>query len=256
MSPDNILKIFNSFQGFFCYQLFYFLTDKENVKVFTNPDQPNTFILKYQDMITTYGHKGTVEQLLNTIIKENELEEGTRYRLLFQNHHLKSIQLVFDDFDFIEDSVSYNDGINRLQIMMLDKNRFIPKRQLKSGKRIKAELLESFDPTLAEYAKTGVVYGIIEDTNLISAAPVPFIYKDPEYSFAILHNVFTKEEKRNKGYATGSIRAALNFLFTRKVIKQVYMAIDEQNIGFSMLEKIGFESTGGEWLATFCFLKE
>lgn len=250
---ENVLRIINANQAMFCYQLYYHLNSKDKIKIHSIQEQPNTFIFQYENLLTTYGHKATVEKLLSKLSKE--IDGGTRYQVLFQHHHLKSISAVFQDFDFIEESVNHKDGINRLQVMQLEKSQFLPKRQLKSGKRIKAELLEHFDPDLAEYAKTGVVYGIIEDTELISVCPVPFIHKDFNYSFAILHEIYTKEVKRKKGYATGSVRAALNFLFTRKAIKNVYIAIDEDNVGVNMLEKIGFERTGGEWLGSYAFLK-
>lgn len=250
---QSILSIIKSNQGLFCYQFYFFLTDKEKVKIHSNPDHPNTFIWHYKDMLAFYGHKATLEQLLKEY--REKLDDSTRYLILFQNHQISSIQQNFSDFDFIEDSVPHNDGINRLQIMAMNKADFLPKRQLKSGKRIKAEIAEQFDPDLAEYAKTGVVYGIIENAKLMSVCPVPYIYKGFNYSFAILHNIYTHEAKRKKGYATGSVRSALNYLFTRKIIKNVYVLIDEQNVGKKMLEKIGFESTGGEWLGTYCFLK-
>ena len=253
MSNNNVLRIIKSSQGIFCYQLYYYLTDKDKTKIHSNPDQPNTFILHYNDIMTLYGHKGTIEKLLKEYSKN--LDHSKRFLLLFQNHHISIVQKYFDNFDFIEEAVPYDDGINRFQVLMLDKSNFVPKRQLKSGKRIKSELLEHFDPDLAEFARTGVVYGIIHDTELISVCPVPFIYKDLNHSFAILHNIYTKEDKRKKGYATGSIRSALNFLFTRKIIKKVYILIDEQNVGMKMLEKIGFEQVGGEWLGSNCFLK-
>lgn len=250
---ETSLKIMKSSQPFFCYQIYDYLQRKDEVKVHTVPDVPNTFIFQRGENLTFYGHKATVENLFKQI--KPDLDEGTRYEIHFQNHHITSIKSLFDDFDFIDDTVNYSDGFNRLQAMVLEKTNFMPKRQVKSGKRISAELLKHFDPDLVEYAESGVVYGIIEDTDLISVCPVPYIYKDENYSFAILHNIYTNEKHRQKGYATGSVRAALNFLFTRKIIKSVYTHVDEENPGAHMLEKIGFEATGDLWLGARCFLK-
>jgi GNAT superfamily N-acetyltransferase len=249
----ELLRIFHSSPSLFSYQLFNFLQRRDQVQIHTLPDNPNTFIFQYKHYLTFYGHKGTIEVLLKNI--SSSLDESTRYEILFQNHHITSIQAFFGDFDYIDDSVTYSDSFNRLQSMTLEKANFVPRRHLKSGKRIPAELLDHFDPDLVEYANTGVIYGIIEDAELISVCPVPFIHKDDTYSFAILHGIYTNERFRRKGYATGSVRAALNFLFTRKIIKSVYLLVDEENPGKKMFEKIGFESNENQWLGARCFKK-
>ena len=247
------LSIFNSNPSLFCYQLYDYLAQADHVKIHSLPDAPNTFIFQYKHYLTFYGHKATLETLFKKI--SADLDASIRYEILFQNHHITSIKALFDDFDFIDDTVNYSDGFNRLQSMMLEKTNFMPKRSLKSGKRISADLLSHFDPDLIDYANSGVVYGIIEDTDLISVCPVPFIYKDDSYSFAIIHGVYTNEKFRHKGYATGSVRAALNFLFTRKIIKSIYLLVDEENPAVSMFEKIGFEADGNQWLGARCFLR-
>ena len=248
---SEVLRILNSSPSFFSYQLFDYLAHPEQVTIHSSPEAPNTFILEYKHYLTFYGHKATLE----TLLKQIELDESTRYQIFIQNHHIASIKSFFDDFDFIDDTVNYSDGFNRLQSMTLEKTNFLPKRALKSGKKITADLLKHFDPDLVDYATSGVVYGIIEDTDLISVCPAPFIYKDANYSFAILHGIYTNEKYRRKGYATGSIRAALNFLFTRKIIKSVYILVDEENPAVSMFEKIGFEADGNQWLGARCFVK-
>ena len=253
MSLETFNKIFHSQQSLFCYQLYNYLEKQDQVKIHSLPDTPNTFIYEYKHYLTFYGHKGTIETLFKKIAPT--LDPSTRYEINFQNHHITSINSFFSDFDYIDDSVTYSDNFNRLQSMSLEKTNFIPKRHLKSGRRIPEELLKHFDAELAEYSQSGVVYGIIEDAELISVCPVPYIYKDDNYSFAILHNVYTNEKFRRKGYATGSVRAALNFLFTRKIIKSVYVVADEENPGVKMLEKIGFEPSGDQWLGARCFLK-
>ena len=252
MSPE-MLRIFNSAQPLFCYQLYNYLDRQDQVKVHTLPDVPNTFIFEFKHYLTFYGHKATLETLFKKI--SGDLDPSTRYEILFQNHHITSIKSFFDDFDYTDDTVTYPDNFNRMQPMVLEKTNFVPKRHLKVGKKLPPELLTHFDQDLVQYAETGVVYGIIEDAELISVCPVPFMHKDDNYSFAILHDIRTNEKFRRKGYATGSVRAALNFLFTRKIIKSVYVVIDEQNPGGKMLEKIGFEATGDQWLGARCFLK-
>lgn len=236
----------------FCYQRYRYFTNPSEVTIHRHPDQPNTFVYQYDSFLTTYGHKGTVELILADLTKN--LDPATRYEVTFQNHHLPSIQKYFGDFDLIDEAGDEREGINQLLTMQLDKASFTPRRQLKTGKRIEGEMLGHFDPDLEEYAQTGVVYGIIEDAELISAAPVPFIRKEGKDSFAILHGVYTNERYRQKGYATGSVRAALNFLFTRKIIRSVFVWVDEENPGVEMYRKIGFESAG-MWLGTNCFLR-
>lgn len=253
MNDESIIKILNSSQPLFCYQLYNYLQKQDQVKIHALPDTPNTFIYEYKHYLTFYGHKGTIETLFKKVAPS--LDPSTRYEINFQNHHITSIKTFFDDFDYIDDSVTYADNYNRLQSMSLDKTNFIPKRHLKSGRRLPEELLKHFNQELVDYATSGVVYGIIEDAELISVCPVPFIHKDDNYSFAILHGIYTDEKFRRKGYATGSVRAALNFLFTRKIIKSVYVVVDEENPGVKMLEKIGFEPTGDQWLGARCFLK-
>lgn len=250
---DQILSIFNANQSFFCYQLYDYLAQSDQIKIHSIPEAPNTFIFQYKHYLTFYGHKATLESLFKKI--HSDLDPSTRYEIYFQNHHITSIKGFFDDFDFIDEAVDYSDGFNRLQPMILEKTNFMPKRALKSGKRISGELLTHFDPDLVDFANSGVVYGIIEDTDLISVCPVPIIYKDDFYSFAIIQGVYTNERFRHKGYATGSVRAALNFLFTRKIIKSVYLLVDEENPAVAMFEKIGFEADGNQWLGARCFLK-
>ena len=65
----------------------------------------------------------------------------------------------------------------------------------------------------------------------------------------------TKEEFRNKGYGTGSLRSILNFLITRKTIKNIYTWAGNDKC-FSMFEKAGFIQTGTEWTATLAFVKD
>ena len=250
---DEPIKIFHSAPALFCYQIYSYLQHPDQIKIHTLQEAPNTFIFQRENYLTFYGHKGTIETLFKKIAPD--LDPATRYEIYFQNHHITSIQTLFNDFDYIDDSVTYADNFNRLQSMILEKTNFIPKRHLKSGKRIPADLLKHFDPDLVDYANSGVVYGIIEDAELISVCPVPYIFKDDTYSFAILHGIYTNEKFRRKGYATGSVRAALNFLFTRKIIKSVYVLVDEENPGVQMMEKIGFEATGDQWLGARCFLK-
>ena len=78
--------------------------------------------------------------------------------------------------------------------VILSKPNFTPKRHLKAGKRIRPDLLDHFDPELKEFAEHGIVYGIIEDAELISVCPVPFIYQEADLSFAIIHNIYTNEK--------------------------------------------------------------
>ncbi len=250
---ETSLNIIKSSPAFFCYQLYDYLQRKDEITVHMIPEVPNTFIFQREHYLTFYGHKATIETLFKKIAPD--LDPSTRYEIYFQNHHITSIRSLLDDFDYIDDTVQYPDNFNSLHSMVLEKTNFMPKRQVKSGKRISPDLLKHFDPELVEYAESGVVYGIIEDTELISVCPVPYIYKDNNYSFAILHGIYTNEQYRHKGYATGSVRAALNFLFTRKIIKSVYTLVDEENPGVQMLEKIGFEATGDQWLGARCFLK-
>lgn len=257
---SEILKILSNTPELFSFQLYYYLNHKDTISIYTTPEAPNTFILMFKDIlfedkcyITAYGHKATIEALLKSLVLN--LDHSTRYELLFQHHHLATIKYFFDDFDFIDESATHSDNINRLQAMSIEKANFVPKRHLRTGKKLTPELLEHFDPDLLLYANSGVVYGIIEDAELISVAPVPFIYKSNDYSFAIIHNFFTNEKYKRKGYATGAIRAALNFLFTRKIIKSVYLLVDEQNPAVKMLEKIGFETSSSQWLGARAFLK-
>ena len=250
---EEFIKIFNSMPALFCYQLYDTLQRKDEIQIHSSPEAPNTFIFQREHYLTFYGHKATLESLFKTI--SDTLDPATRYEIYFQNHHITSIKGLFGDFDYIDETVSYPDNFNRMQSMVLEKTNFVPKRHLKSGKRISTDLLKHFDPDLVDYANSGVVYGIIEDTDLISVCPAPYICKNDMYSFAILHGIYTNERFRHKGYATGSVRAALNFLFTRKIIKSVYTLVDEENFGVQMLEKIGFEATGDQWLGARCFLK-
>lgn len=255
---SNFLSIANQNSAQFAYQLYHVLNQSENVEIFQSPDNQNTFIYKYKNYLTTYGHKGTVEKLLSQLIGKNIIDKGTRWEITFQNHHRTIINSLFDDFDFIEEFGGGNDAIsNNLQTMELQKSNFTPRRQLKAGKKIRADLLDHFDQDLKNIVERGgYVYGVLEDTELKSVCPVPYIYKDSSISFAVLHGIKTNEKYRKKGYATGSVRAALNFLFTRKTIKSIFLWVDEDNFpAVHMFEKIGFESVGN-WIGTRCFLKE
>ncbi|MHA2363407.1 MAG: GNAT family N-acetyltransferase [Candidatus Hodarchaeales archaeon] len=249
---SNFLSVANQNQAQFAFQLYRVLTHPEKVKIYQIEEQPNTFVYIYKHYLTTYGHKGTIEDILNKLTKTELLETNTRYEITFQHHHLPSIRKFFGDFDIIEE-LGGSGEFNHLIAIELNKTNFTPKRLLKSGKRIKSDLLDHFDPELKELVENGYVYGIIQDTELISVCPIPFIYKNELYSFAILHQIFTAEAHRQKGFATGSTRSALNFIFTRQIIKAAYAWVDEDNPAVHMFEKMGFEQAG-HWIGTRCFL--
>lgn len=255
---QNFLSITSKNQAQFAFQFYRVLTQPERLKIYQIPNQSGTFLICYKNFLTFYGHKGTISELLYNVYNQGKLDRTTRWEILFQNHHRTVISNYFDDFDIIEEAGGEG-SYNNLVAMSLNKSNFTPKRQLKTGKRIRSDLLdhfEEFDPNLKDIAdKGGYIYGILEDTELKSIASIPFVYKKDNISFAILHNVYTKEKYRNKGYGTGSVRSALNFLFTRKAIKSVYLWVDEANPAIHIFKKIGFEHAGN-WIGTRCFLKD
>ena len=119
-------------------------------------------------------------------------------------------------------------------------------------KEIAPDMVEE-NPELTE----GFIYGIIEDAELVSIAPAPYIISRPQVSFAMLKNVWTKEALRGQGYATGTVRSMLNFLFTRKAIKSVYCWVEENNEpAMNLFKGIGFQETTLTWMGTRGFVKD
>ena len=253
ITPEEKKHIFRLAEGNmaqFCYQYCWTLLKADQIQVLSND---GTFIFKLGSHVTTYGHLATIQ----TLLRKFPFDIGERVTIIFPSHHLPAIQSRFEDFALLDESETTSGNFSHIRCLSLDRSNFVPKRQAKTAKSIKPDLLEQlqFDPELIEYVKEGLAYGIIEDTELISIAIAPYIIKDMNQSFAVLHYVWTKEEFRNKGYGTGSLRSILNFLITRKTIKNIYTWTGNDKC-FRMFEKAGFIQTGTEWTATLAFVKD
>ncbi|MHA1983242.1 MAG: GNAT family N-acetyltransferase [Candidatus Hodarchaeales archaeon] len=219
----------------------------------TMVSKEGTLLFQYENHLTTYGHLGTVQLLL---AKHPSFEIGDRYEIYFPSHHLPAIQSRFEDFELIDEAGSGT--FNNLICLSLDKSQFLPRRQAKNGKRLKSDSLAEFDPDLASKAEDGIVYGIIENGDLVSIAPVPYIIERPQLTYAIIQDIWTREDLRGQGYATGSVRSVLNFLFTRKAIKNVFCWVEERNEpAMKLFQRIGFQKASiQDWVGTYGFVKD
>ncbi|KKK56553.1 hypothetical protein LCGC14_3063360, partial [marine sediment metagenome] len=226
----------------FSFHLYLVIKKPDEVSMVSKEE---TFLFVYNDHITTYGHLATVQSLLT---KHPTLKIGDRVKLYFPSHHSPAIEARFEDLD----------DFSNLICLYLDKSLFVPKRQTKPGKRIKLDQLRELNPDLAELSKDGIVYGSIENNELVSIAPIPFIIEMQQLSYAFMEGVWTKEDLRGNGYATGSVRSILNFLFTRKAIRTVFCWVDEKNEpAMKLFERIGFQAaTAQEWVTTQGFVKD
>jgi GNAT superfamily N-acetyltransferase len=213
----------------------------------------DTFLFLHKNHLTTYGHLGTVQTLLT---KHISFEIGDRFELYFPSHHLPAIQSRFEDFELLDETGTGT--FNNLVCLSLDKSQFVPKRQVKNGKRLKNEVLVELDRDLASKAEDGIVYGIIENGELVSVAPVPYIIERERLSYAIIQDIWTREDFRGQRYATGSVRSILNFLFTRKAIKSVFCWVEENNEpAMKLFQRIGFQRTSiQDWVGTLGFVKD
>ena len=242
LAPDDkqfILRLAKANPAQFCYHLFHVAKHPTEANILR---KEGSFVFTSEkNRVTTYGHLATVQQLLRKFSFEN----GGLYEIYFPSHHLPVVEARFDNLELIDETGKGN--YNTFLCLSLEKTQFIPKRQTKNGKKIDPELLADFDGKFKRYAEEGLVYGIVEE-KIVSLAPIPYILDVP-LSYGILQDIWTEESHRKQGYATGTVRSILNFLFTRRGSKAAYCWVEEQNPAKHMLERIGFQNTGLLWNA-------